>query len=261
MEKLSPGAVGRGAVAGCTLHSLCWLFSTEPSVLLVKKMSFSCIPIVGFLSRSTFSHDQNISTSYLVSHTLTRSRSGSGSTTWNMTQPCELIAASPCHAMSGNRKIPKPEQRAESPREIRDCGLGEADSLRSRFFSTCLCQGKGAFQGQGTQACPVRVAGEDTAVVLLGKEGSDWMQFPGERKETGGRDKREGDVSTISWRGPKQGKVWMGKHCSETSVEMWQTKVRNGREIPARQSLIPMTVTQLRSQARCHRAFHCMLGM
>lgn len=51
------------------------------------------------------------------------------------------------------------------------------------------------------------MAGEDTAVVLLGKEGSDWMQFPGERKEPGGRDRREGDASTIGWRGPKQGNV------------------------------------------------------
>ncbi|XP_068859343.1 uncharacterized protein [Aphelocoma coerulescens] len=159
--------------------------------------------------RITFAHDQDIITTYWVSDCLKRRRSGSGSTTWNMTQPCELIPASPCHAMSGEN--PKAEQRAESPREIRDCGLGEADSLRSRCFSTCLCQGKGAFQCHGTQACPIRVAGEDAAVVLLGKEGSDWMQFPGERKEPGGKDKREGDVSTIGWRGPKQGRSLDGK--------------------------------------------------
>lgn len=154
-------------------------------------MSFSGIPIVGFLSRATFSHNQDITTTYLVSHALKRGRSGSGSTMWNSTQTCELIPASPCHAMSGKRKIPKAEQRAESPREIRDCGLGEGDSLRCRCFSTCLCQGKGAFQGQGAWGCPGRMAGGDTAVALLGKEGSGWLQFlgKGRRQEAGTRER------------------------------------------------------------------------
>lgn len=105
------------------------------------------------------------------------------------------------------------------------------------------------------------MAREDTAVLLLGKEESDWMQFPGGRRDMGGRNKREGDVSTIGWRGPKQRKVWMGKHCPETFVEMWETKVRSGRKIPARQFLVIVAVTQLSSQARCHSAFHCMSGM
>lgn len=77
----SSGAVSRGGVARYTLYSLCWMFRTEPSVPLLKKMSFSCVPIAGFLSRVTFSHNQNISTTYLVSHTFRRSGSGSGSTT------------------------------------------------------------------------------------------------------------------------------------------------------------------------------------
>ena len=112
------GALGRVAVAGCTLHSLCWLFSTETSVPLLKKMSFSlfhCVLIVAFLSRITFSHNYHMDTTYLVSDTLQRSRSGSGSMRWSMTKPCELIAASPCHAMSGKGKCQRQskEQRAQ----------------------------------------------------------------------------------------------------------------------------------------------------
>lgn len=59
----------------------------------------------------------------------------------------------------------------------------------------------------GTQACHIRMAREDTAVVLVGKEESDSVEFSGERKDIPGRHKRDHDVSTIEWRLPKQGKV------------------------------------------------------
>lgn len=59
----------------------------------------------------------------------------------------------------------------------------------------------------GAQACHIRMAREDTAVVLVGMEESDSVAFDGERKDITGRYKKDHDVSTIEWRLPKQGKV------------------------------------------------------
>lgn len=70
---------------------------------------------------------------------------------------------------------------------------------------------------------------EDTAVVLLWKKKSDWMQFLGGRRETEGRDRRGGNVSTIGWRGPKAGegldeKALLRNFCGdvENKSEEWE---------------------------------------